>query len=461
MIDAPLKRKAFGVWFKGLRAWSVGSFFDVGWHWPTEFIRPLSDALNKKHVEVDLRDHPFDSLTLATLHFDGTMEPRDLHGKTTFKGKLHFADAGDVIYSKIDVRNGAIGVVPEEMTRVAVSGEYPVYHVLPGVALAEYIRLVFRTRYFRQAINSMISGASGRKRVQPKQIESLEIPLPPLDVQRAIVARWQQARQEIAEAEARIKQLEAEIDARFFSDLGLKLPQAIERPKVFAVQWKDAPKWGVRFVTDVLLGLDQLPPCAFPYTTLGATARVTYGIQKSPANRPGKHARPYLRVANVKKGYLDLSEIKTIEVADSEMNTFRLEPGDILFVEGNGSRAELGRVGMWRGEIPDCVHQNHLIKVRLDQTRLLPEYAMTWFNTEVGRGHFFRSAKTSSGLGTINSDEVRSAPIPLPPLDVQRDIMRQVAAGRAEIARERAAAQQRAHDIEEEIEALILGTKTV
>ena len=147
-------------------------------------------------------------------------------------------------------------------------------------------------------------------------------------------------------------------------------------------------------------------------------------------------------MANVRKGYLDLGEIKEINVLDSEMDAYRLEPGNILFVEGNGSRAELGRVAIWNGEIPDCVHQNHLIKVRIDQTRLIPEFAMHWFNTEVGRGHFFRSAKTSSGLGTINSQEVRSAPIPLPPLDVQRAIAERIQAARAEIARLRADAER-------------------
>ena len=419
----------------------------------------MSDALKRKLIKVDKKEHSLETLPLVTLHFDGTIERRDLRGKAEFKGKLCFAHAGDVVYSKIDVRNGAIGIIPTEMPTVAVSGEYPVYQVLPHIAIAEYIKLVFRTAYFRQAVNSMISGASGRKRVQPSQIESLNIPLPPLETQRAIVERWQQAQVEIAAANERVKQLEAAIDARFFGDLGLKPPTQVKHPKVFAVPWKDLQRWGVRSAADTILGLDRPLPASYSYVLLGNIAPVSYGIQKSPANRPGEYARPYLRVANVRKGYLDLSEIKEINVPDSELETYRLEIGDILFVEGNGSREELGRVAMWKGEIPNCVHQNHLIKVRVDRTQLLPEYAMTWFNTETGRGHFFRSAKTSSGLGTINSEEVRSAPLPLPPLDVQRDIMRRVEAGRAEIARERESAQRRAHEAEAEVEALILGAR--
>jgi type I restriction enzyme S subunit len=148
--------------------------------------------------------------------------------------------------------------------------------------------------------------------------------------------------------------------------------------------------------------------------------RVSYGLQKCPANRPDLHARHYLRVANVQRGYLDLSEIKYINVPDSEMPSFRLEPGDILIVEGNGSKKELGRVAIWDGEIEDCVHQNHIIKARPDASRLYSDFAMEWFNTDAGRDHFFQSGKTTSGLGTINSSVIRTAPIPLPTLEVQK-----------------------------------------
>jgi type I restriction enzyme S subunit len=128
------------------------------------------------------------------------MEPRDRESQKDFKGRLFFAFAYDVVYSRIDVRNGAIGIVPPEMPRVAVSSEYPVYKASPDIALPSYIKLLFRTNYLRRAINSMISGASGRKRVQPEQIEAIKVPLPPLTIQRAIVKQWEEAQKEIAEA---------------------------------------------------------------------------------------------------------------------------------------------------------------------------------------------------------------------------------------------------------------------
>lgn len=458
MTAAAVSPRAFVVWFRDLHRWSVGSFVKTDWRWPADTIKPLSAALSRKIVDVDRASANLGALRLVTLHFDGEMEPRDADAGDAFKGRLFHADPGDVIYSKIDVRNGAIGIIPDALGRVCVSSEYPVYTVNPQIAEARFVKLLFRTAAFRRKINSMISGASGRKRVQPTDIEAVQVPLPPLAVQRKIIAAWEASRKAAVGTATKIAQLEAEIEACFLADLGLRAPAQATLPKCFAVWWKDLLRWSVSFNALATTAID-ISCGKFGAATLGEVAAVSYGIQKCPANRPGQRPRPYLRVANVQRGELDLREIKLIDVPDREMPTLHLEAGDILFVEGNGSKAELGRCALWHGEIEDCVHQNHILKVRANQSKLLPDYAMTWFNSEAGKDHFFRSAKTSSGLGTINSSELRAAPIPLPPLPVQRQIVVRIAKRRTEIATLKADAEARAEAAKSDVEAMILGTK--
>lgn len=453
-------RKAFAVWFKDLERWSVGSFISLDWRWRHDLVRPLSTALVRRSVEVDRKTTDADALQLVTLHFDGEMEHRQQGATKPIKGRLWWADPGDVVYSKIDVRNGAIGIVPDDLGRVCVTSEYPVYAVVPTIADAQYIKLLFRTSTFRRKINGMISGASGRKRVQPVDLEAVDVPLPPLAVQRAIVSAWGQAQAEIAETRRRIAELEGQIEAEFLADLALTKPKRAAPPKVFAVDWKDLERWSVMFNQLDSVRVD-ISTGKHPLVTLGDVASVSYGIQKCPANRPGQHARPYLRVANVRRGELDLREVKTIDVPDADMPSFRLEPGDLLFVEGNGSRDELGRCAVWSGEIDDCVHQNHILKVRPAPSRILTDYAMTWFNTEAGKDHFFRSVKTSSGLGTINSTELRAAPIPLPPLTIQRELVAKVTAQREKIAALKAEADRNAEQSRAEVEAVILGERAI
>ena len=201
--------------------------------------------MQRKQVEVDRQETPLDQLQLITLHFDGSIEPRNLQGKSGFKGKLFAASPGDVVYSKIDVRNGAIGIVPDDMPLGAVSSEFPVYAVLPDVALPDYIKLVFRTKQFLQLINSMISGASGRKRVQPEQLEQIEIPLPPIAIQQAIVDRWQTAQAKLKATNERLENQAKEILLDIQTTLGRERKSDLKKPKAFALWWSKIEKWGV------------------------------------------------------------------------------------------------------------------------------------------------------------------------------------------------------------------------
>ena len=205
-----LSPRAFVVPWSDVERWSVGSFVDTDWRWSPNVVRPLSTALARKLVDVQRDGQVF---RLVTLHFNGEMEPRDESATENFKGRLFHADPGDVVYSKIDVRNGAIGIVPEDMGRVCVSSEYPVYAVDPIVADARYVKLLFRTEAFRRKINSMISGASGRKRVQPSDLESIAVPLPALSVQRKIIAAHEVAQQKIDHARERLVCLVSNLDA--------------------------------------------------------------------------------------------------------------------------------------------------------------------------------------------------------------------------------------------------------
>ena len=82
----------------------------------------------------------------------------------------------------------------------------------------------------------------------------------------------------------------------------------------------------------------------------------------------------------------------------------------------------VGRPALWRGEIEDCVHQNHVLRVRCKRVTLLPEYLLAYMQTAPSRGHFRRRAKNTTNLSTINSTDVRELPVPIPPLPVQREV---------------------------------------
>ena len=149
-------------------------------------------------------------------------------------------------------------------------------------------------------------------------------------------------------------------------------------------------------------------------------AEVSGGIQKQPNRRPRENRYPFLRVANVGRGQLDLADVHEIELFEGEIERFRLRRGDMLVVEGNGSVNQVGRAALWSGEIDGCVHQNHLIRVRPGEA-LLPEYLALCWNAPRTAQQVRSVASSTSGLHTLSTSKVKSIRIPLIPLLQQQE----------------------------------------
>lgn len=146
-----------------------------------------------------------------------------------------------------------------------------------------------------------------------------------------------------------------------------------------------------------------------------------------------KHVKlPYLRVANVQDGHLDLSTIKTVRVRLDEVERYRLEVGDVLMTEG-GDLDKLGRGTLWEGQIPECLHQNHIFRVRADRSLLDPRFFSYVVESDIAKRYFMRVAKRTTNLASTNKTQVRAFRFPLPPLEEQTQIAEIVKASKAKI----------------------------
>ena len=134
---------------------------------------------------------------------------------------------------------------------------------------------------------------------------------------------------------------------------------------------------------------------------------------------------PYLRVANVQRGHLDLAVIKKITVRRADEERYALRLGDVLMTEG-GDWDKLGRAAIWREEIPGCIHQNHIFRVRPPSGDVSPDWVMTYVNSPLGRAFFEDASKQTTNLASINMTQLRGCPFPLPPLAEQHRIVAKV-----------------------------------
>jgi type I restriction enzyme S subunit len=226
------------------------------------------------------------------------------------------------------------------------------------------------------------TSAHGTKKLDTRVLEDIHIPFPSLDEQRRIAAILDAADDLRAKRRATIAALDT-------------LTQSI-----FTDMFGDCA------------ALNAVP--------LSAVAQVRGGLTVNAKRASLIIRAPYLRVANVARGSIDLTEIKTIGVTHAEILGLALERDDLLLVEGHGNRDEVGRVARWFGPISGCVHQNHLIRIRLDDQLVMPVFAEHYLNGPGGRAQVASVAKTTSGLNTVSISQVRAFRVPVPPLPEQR-----------------------------------------
>ena len=295
---------------------------------------------------------------------------------------------GDVLFAKITpcMENGKIALARNLANGVG-RGSTEFFVLRPkDQVLGEYIFHFVRQPRFREAARRSFTGTAGQQRVSKSFMENALVPLPTLDEQRNIVGILNRA--------TRIKHLRS-----WAADcLGEFIPALFN--DMFGDPIENPMGWDRRQLVDI--------------------SEVQGGLQVTRKRAAYHLERPYLRVANVLRDQLVLREIKHIRLTEAEFDRVQLRRSDLLIVEGHGNAAEIGRVAIWDDSVKDCVHQNHLIRVRLDHSVVSSEFTCAYLNSSSGRQHFLRSGKTTSGLNTISTSDVKACAMFVPPLALQR-----------------------------------------
>lgn len=449
--------RAYALWWKDLPRWDIKTARATRFRLLHPTFRPLGNFVKEATELVRPWEKPEQEWPVYGVNNVGGVFFSHNQRGDTFNAPYKRIRPDWFFHNPTRANVGSLGRVPDVPDDALTSPEYQVWRICDGLR-PEYVSILIQCRFFGDLIECHRVGAV-KERLFVENLREIPVPVRTDEEQAAAIAAWNSAQAELAATRARIAELDERIEADFLADLGLSKPARATLPKCFGVRWKDLLRWSVMF-NQLSSVTPDISTGKHPVTTLGDVAAVSYGIQKCPANRPGQHARPYLRVANVQRGELDLREMKYINVPDKEMPGLRVESGDLLVCEGNSADL-VGRPAIWRDEIPDCVHQNHILKVRCDRAKALPEYVLEYMQTPPARNHFRSRAKFTTNLASINSNDLREMPLPLPPLARQRELADKLAQRRGEIAVLRTAAAEREQQAKADVEAMILGEKAV
>ncbi|TQP53680.1 restriction endonuclease subunit S [Vibrio cholerae] len=317
---------------------------------------------------------------------------KDLKSRVLLNTEDSITELGVVKSATNVIPKGTI-IVPTRMAlgKVAITGcDMAINQDLKALIIVDnkQINQCYLARFLESKSSFIESEGKGAtvKGITLDFLKSLEIPLPPLDEQKRIAAILDKA-------------------------------DAIRQKRKQAITLAD------EFLRSVFLDMFGDPvtnPKGWEEPILSDIADVRSGVTKGKKLKEGTGITlPYMRVANVQDGYLDLSSIQTITVSEKDAEKCKLLRGDILLTEG-GDPDKLGRGHVWNGEIDNCIHQNHIFSVRVkDEDYVRPAFLSAVIGSQRGKRYFLKVGKQTTGIATINKTVLSEFCPIVPPLELQ------------------------------------------
>lgn len=313
----------------------------------------------------------------------GFVPSEEYFSKEVFSKELRtyrVVERGMIAYNPSRINVGSVAL-QDKADEVVVSPLYVVFSTDGSKLMPEYLVHFLKSKPGLDQIAFQSIGTV-RNNLKFKALCQMELHIPPLGEQQARINTLREIQLQIERAESQIDELDSLVKSRFVEMFG------------------DGD---------------------FPCFRLDEIADVQGGLTKNRRREALPMQLPYLRVANVgSEGGVDTSEVLSIGLTSEEAGKTLLKADDLLFVEGNGSKDQIGRAAIWDGSIDPCVHQNHLIRVRLHDS-VLPVFALAFFSSSVGRRQITDKAASTSGLFTLSTGKIKSLESPVPPLSLQQE----------------------------------------
>ena len=315
-----------------------------------------------------------------------TGHPEYLIGNKIGSNKIS-VEKGDILLCKINPRINRVWVVADESNYPNIASSEWIVIRSPEYN-PSFLAWYFKSPSFRNLMVSQVTGIGGSlTRAQPKIVAEYPVPVLSLQKQNEIVKVLDKISSIINIRKQQLSALDDLIKSQFVEMFGDMLINSM--------------KW--------------------PEQRLDSIADIISGITKGrKVKNNDLYEVPYMAVSNVKDGYIDWTTVKTIMATTEEIEQYRLMPEDILMTEG-GDPDKLGRGAIIHEPPQNCIHQNHIFRVRLNQNIVLPVFMVQYLQQQKAKQYFLRCAKQTTGIASINMKQLTALPVLLPTMKLQKE----------------------------------------
>lgn len=367
---------------------------DVPEHW---HITPLGKHFTLRNVTVSDKDFVPLSVTMS-----GIVPQMENVAKTENGDSRKLVRRGDFVINSRSDRKGSSGLSDYDGSVSQISIVLVPHRIAPKFTHHLLRSVPFQEEFYRFGTGIVADLWSTRF----SSMKAIRLALPPISEQEAIAAYLDRETDEIDAFIADQEELIALLAERRTATI----TQAVTKGLDPAAPMKDS---GNQWIAAL--------PAHWAVTAMKHLTELQTGVTLGKTYSEDAEEYPYLRVANVQVGYVDLSTLKTVQVTKEVANRSMLRPGDVLMTEG-GDRDKLGRGCIWDAQVQPCLHQNHVFAVRCSE-QLSNAFLVYVLDSQVARNYFNVTAKQTTNLAATNSTLVKNFRFGLPPLTEQHDIL--------------------------------------
>jgi restriction endonuclease S subunit len=432
--------------FSSLETWSVQALLENKVSYNKKFpLAKIGDFLTKSRETISVEDDVIYKRVTVKIN-NGGVKQRDTElGKNIGTKNQFIVHAGQFIVSRIDARNGAFGIIPEELEGAIVTNDFPLFNVNTTKILSEFLLHITTTKEFINFAQSCSSGTTNRQRMDIDLFLSQKIALPSISQQKNIINAYNNKIKYAKVLEKQVTETISDIDQYLVEKLGIKKTEVKENTKGLQLfRFNQFDRW------DIWVNKTDSITKKYPSYKFGDIIR---GKPMYGANVKGVKMfsdTRYIRITDINEnGTLD-NEFVSPETVEEK---YLLKENDFLIARSGNT---VGKTFLYKEKYGRAIYAGYLVKYDLDINMVLPEYILEYTKSYPFK-QWILSNQRIAGQPNINGQEYLQAPIIVPPFEIQKEIATYLFLKRELVSNQKLSAEKSRLNAQKEFENEIFG----
>lgn len=395
--------------------WSVRYLLDNTFSYNKNYkLVSIGDFLTRNDNLISVQDEVDYQRVTVKINNNGVYL-RDIEkGKYIGTKKQYEVNSGQFIMSKIDARNGAFGIIPDELNGAIVTNDFPTFIVNENEINIQFLVLITTTKKFINFAQSCSSGTTNRQRIDIDLFLNVKIPLPSLNEQNRIVKNYNDKLAQAKQQKAKAKQIEKDIENYLFDTLGIRKLENEENQKGLQfTNFKNLDRWDV--LAKNLKIINGLSTSKFELKNLGNAFKFPFRSWKK--NEHKENVFNYIELGGIDPNFgIKITKLIELEKAPSRA-TQQVETNDLII---GTTRPYLKRFAIIEENFSKYICSSGFCIIEADQNydlNFLKEFLMSFYGIEQ-----LKNRMSGGTYPAITNDELKEVKIPFPPPLIQKEI---------------------------------------